>query len=159
MNNLTEKFLSVLNALQKEHVDYVLIGGFAIVLHGGTRFTEDMDIFVKTTEENILRLRKALDSVFHDASINEITLPEINNYAVIRYGTTDDFAIDIIGKLGEAFSYEDISYQEVIVEGKKVRLATIESLYKLKEKTYRAVDQSDLLFLAEKMRSRDKSNG
>jgi hypothetical protein len=159
VNNLTEKFLSVLNALQKEHVDYVLIGGFAIVLHGGTRFTEDMDIFVKTTEENILRLRKALDSVFHDASINEITLPEINNYAVIRYGTTDDFAIDIIGKLGEAFSYEDISYQEVIVEGKKVRLATIESLYKLKEKTYRAVDQSDLLFLAEKMRSRDKSNG
>jgi hypothetical protein len=159
LNNLTEKFLSVLDALQKEHVDYVLIGGFAIVLHGATRFTEDIDIFVKTTEDNISRLRKALDSVFHDDSINEITLPEINNYDVIRYGTNDDFSIDIIGKLGEAFSYEDISYKEVSVEGKKVRLATIDSLYKLKEKTYRTVDQGDLLFLAEKMKTRDENNG
>ncbi len=159
MNNLTEKFLSVLDALQKERVDYVLIGGFAIVLHGATRFTQDIDIFVKTTEENIVRLRNALNSVFHDESINEITLPEINNYDVIRYGTNDDFSIDIIGKLGEAFSYEDVAYKEVFVEGKKIRLATIESLYKLKEKTYRAIDRADLLFLAEKMKNRDNNDG
>ena len=158
MNNLTEKFLSVLDALQKEHVEYVLIGGFAIVLHGSNRFTEVLDIFVKTTVENIDRLRKALHIVFNDDNINEITTPEINSYAVIRYGTTDNFSIDIIGNLGEAFSYEDILYKKIEFEGKTIRLATVESLYKLKEKTFRAIDQSDLIFLANKIKSQIANN-
>lgn len=157
MNNLSEKFLSVLNALQQEGVDYVLIGGFAIVLHGSSRFTEDMDIFIRNTEKNIERLRKALNSVFNDDSISEITSQEIQNYAVIRYGTAEDFYIDIIGNIGEKFSYDDILSEEIIVEGVKIKIATIESLYKLKEKTYRAVDQNDLLFLAEKLKSKRKN--
>ena len=134
MNNLSEKFLSVLNALQQEGVDYVLIGGFAIVLHGSSRFTEDMDIFIRNTEKNIERLRKALNSVFNDDSISEITSQEIQNYAVIRYGTAEDFYIDIIGNIGEKFSYDDILSEEIIVEGVKIKIATIESLYKLKKK-------------------------
>jgi len=157
LNNLSEKFLSVLNALQQEEVDYVLIGGFAIVLHGSSRFTEDMDIFIRNTEKNIERLRKALNSVFNDDSISEITSQEIQNYAVIRYGTAEDFYIDIIGNIGEKFSYDDILSEEIIVEGVKIKIATIESLYKLKEKTYRAVDQNDLLFLAEKLKSKRKN--
>lgn len=158
MNNLVEKFLSVLNALQQEGVDYVLIGGFAVVLHGSSRFTEDMDIFIRNTEKNIERLRKALNSVFNDDSISEITSQEIQNYAVIRYGTAEDFYIDIIGSIGEKFSYDDILSEEIIVEGVKIKIATVESLYKLKEKTFGAVDQNDLLFLAEKLKSKRKND-
>ncbi len=159
MDNLTGVFLSVLDALHKEKVDYVLIGGFAVVLHGSKRFTEDLDIFIKNTEENLTRLRTALHSVFHDKSIEEITVSEIDSYAVVRYGATDDFYLDIIGNLGEAFSYEDVLCQEIEVDGRVVRLATVESLYKLKEKTFRAIDQSDLLFLSEKIRSQKDGNG
>lgn len=158
MNNLTEKFLSVLNALQQEGVDYVLIGGFAVVLHGSPRFTEDIDIFIRNTEKNIEKLRKALNTVFQDDSISEITSQEIQNYAVIRYGTTEDFYIDIIGNIGEKFSYDDILSEEIVVEGVKIKIATIESLYKLKEKTYRAIDQNDLLFLAEKLKRKAKND-
>jgi len=153
LNNQTEKFLAVLDALQKEGVDYVLIGGFAVVLHGSPRFTEDIDLFIRNNESNLEKLRTALKHVFNDPSIDEITVPEIKQYAVIRYGTTDDFYIDIIGNLGEAFSFDDIKSEEIDVRGTKVRIATLESLYKLKEKTYRAVDQSDLLFLAERLRN------
>jgi len=158
VNNLTEKFLSVLNALQQEGVDYVLIGGFAVVLHGSPRFTEDIDIFIRNTEKNIEKLRKALNTVFQDDSISEITSQEIQNYAVIRYGTTEDFYIDIIGNIGEKFSYDDILSEEIVVEGVKIKIATIESLYKLKEKTYRAIDQNDLLFLAEKLKRKAKND-
>jgi len=154
LNNQTEKFLAVLDALQKEGVDYVLIGGFAVVLHGSPRFTEDIDLFIRNNESNLEKLRTALKHVFNDPSIDEITVPEIKQYAVIRYGTTDDFYIDIIGNLGEAFSFDDIKSEEIDVRGTKVRIATLESLYKLKEKTYRAVDQSDLLFLAERLRNK-----
>jgi predicted nucleotidyltransferase len=148
----------VLDALRKENVDYVLIGGFAIVLHGSTRFTEDLDIFVRTSDDNIDKLRKALYSVFQDENVKEITGSEIRDYAVIRYGATEDFYIDIIGKLGDAFSFEDISYKEIDIEGTKIKLATLETLYKLKEKTFRAIDQNDLLFLSEKIRNKNKGN-
>lgn len=155
MKNNKEIFLSVLDSLQKENVEYVLIGGFAIVLHGSSRFTEDIDIFIKNNENNINKLRKALNFVFNDNSIEEITLSEINKYAVIRYGANNDIFIDIIGRLGEAFSFEDISIEEITVDGINVKIASLESLYKLKEKTYRAVDQDDLLFITEKLKRKD----
>ncbi|NUN10288.1 MAG: nucleotidyltransferase [Ignavibacteriaceae bacterium] len=154
MNNQTKKFLEVLDALQKEAVDYVLIGGFAVVLHGYLRFTEGVELFIRNNDSNLEKLRAALKQVFKDQSIDEITVPEIEQYAVIRYGTTDDFYIDIIGNIGEAFSLDDIKSEEIEVQGTKVRIATLESLYKLKEKTYRAVDQADLLFLAERIRNK-----
>ena len=158
LKNQLEKFLAVLDSLHKENVDYILIGGFAIVLHGASRFTEDLDIFVRTSEENISRLKKALYSVFQDESINEISATDIKDYAVIRYGSPDDFYIDIIGNPGETFSIDSISSRDVDVEGITIRIATPESLYKLKEKTFRAIDRDDLIFLAEKMKREHKSD-
>jgi len=131
-----------------------LVGGFAVVLQGGLRFTEGLEILIRPTELNLERLRAALKQVFNDRSIDEITVPEIKQYAVIRYGTTDDFYIDITGNIGEAFSFDDIKSEEILVKGTKVKIATLESLYKLKEKTYRAIDQADLLFLAERIRNK-----
>ncbi|MDP2302033.1 MAG: nucleotidyl transferase AbiEii/AbiGii toxin family protein [Ignavibacteria bacterium] len=154
MNNRIKKFLSLLNALQRENVNYVLIGGFAVVLHGSSRFTEDIVLFVRNTENNINNLRKALSSIFNDESINEITSSELSQYAVIRYGAPDEILIDIIANLGETFSYDDIVSEEIEVEGHKVRIATLESLYKLKEKTYRAIDQEDLFFIAQKIKEK-----
>ena len=148
MKNLTEKFLSVLEALNREGVDYVLIGGFAVVLHGSNRMTEDIDICIRNNEENVERLRKALYMVFKDDSIKEITVPEIENYSVIRYGNEDNFTMDIIGNPGDGFLFENIVSEQIEVDGVEVRIATLESLYKMKEKTYRPIDQIDLVFLA-----------
>ena len=148
MKNLTEKFLSVIAALNREGVDYVLIGGFAVVLHGSNRMTEDIDICIRNNEENVERLRKALYMVFKDDSIKEITVPEIENYSVIRYGNEDNFTMDIIGNPGDGFLFENIVSEQIEVDGVEVRIATLESLYKMKEKTYRPIDQIDLVFLA-----------
>ncbi len=155
-NYRIDKFLSVLSALEIEGVEYVLIGGFAVLLHGSPRVTEDLDVFIRTNENNLNKLRKALRRVFSDESIDEITSPELKQYAVIRYGTPEDFYIDIISNIGEAFTFDDIKSEEIEVDGTKIKIATLESLYRMKEKTYRAVDQVDLLFLAEKMRIRNK---
>ncbi len=152
MNTRVDKFLSLLKALQAEKVDYVLIGGLAVVLHGSPRLTEDIDIFVRNTEQNINKLRKALSSIFNDESIHEITTSELTQYAVIRYSAPDDILIDIIANLGERFSFEDIISEEIEVEGNIVRIATLESLYKLKANTYRAVDQEDLFFISHKLK-------
>jgi hypothetical protein len=100
--------MKVLAALDKEQVDYILVGGVAVMLHGIERLTRDIDIFVKMDEKNIRLLRKALHSIFEDESIDEITLDELREYAVIRYGTPDDFYIDIMAQLGEVAVYEDL---------------------------------------------------
>jgi predicted nucleotidyltransferase len=99
-------FLRVLQALNDYDVEYILIGGVAVILHGLNRLTRDIDIFINLDEANIERLRGALRSVFDDASIEEITFEELRKYPVIRYGTPQDFYIDILARLGEASQLE-----------------------------------------------------
>ena len=156
MENVAEKFLAVLRALSNEGVDYVLVGGYAVVLHGSRRFTEDIDILIRNDEDNVRKLRKALTSVFNDENISEITSTEIANYSVIRYIADETFFIDIIGNLGEAFNIDSVKSEQIEFDGVKVNIATLESLYKMKSNTYRAVDIEDIQFLADKLKEAKK---
>ncbi|MBU2260865.1 MAG: nucleotidyl transferase AbiEii/AbiGii toxin family protein, partial [Proteobacteria bacterium] len=72
-----------------EGVDYVLIGGFAVILYGMPRLTQDVDIFVRNDSDNIDRLQRALYDMFSDDSIREITVEELERYPVIRYGSPE----------------------------------------------------------------------
>ncbi|OGP64349.1 MAG: hypothetical protein A3K22_00520 [Deltaproteobacteria bacterium RBG_16_42_7] len=127
-----------------------------MVLHGLPRVTQDIDIFVKPVQDNVERLTRAFDSVFHDESINEITLEELSKYPVIRYGTQDGFCIDILIKIGDVFTYRDLEYNTIKFEGHKIKVASIETLYKLKKDTTRPIDKTDTFFLEELMRTREK---
>lgn len=146
---LFEKFLTFIDALEKEKVEYVLIGGLAVILYGLPRLTQDIDIFIEPDENNISKLRAALQSLYHDESINEITLPELTRYSVIRYGTPEGFNIDIITQLGERFSYADLEYQVMRFDGHQLRVATPQTLFELKKDTLRPIDKSDIRFLRE----------
>lgn len=154
--NLFERFLDVVDALEAEGVDYILIGGFAMVLRGLPRATQDIYLFVKPVSDNMERFTMALNSVFHDESIYEITLEELSKYSVIRYGTQEGFYIDILMKIGSAFTYYDLEYDMIEFEGHKIKIATVETLYKLKRDTVRPIDKADALFLEELIRKREK---
>ena len=157
--DLIEKFFQVIEQFEQEKVEYVLIGGLAVVLHGFPRFTQDIDIFVRPTEENVAKIRKALQKLFNDTSIEEITSEELDKSPVIRYGTPEGFSIDFIGRLGETFSFDDIRYDAIKLEGHTVRLAAPESLLRLKENTMREIDQLDAKFLREKIQKGDTHAG
>ena len=47
-----EDLLHVAQLLEEEHVEYALIGGYALALQGIVRLTEDVDILVEPTLEN-----------------------------------------------------------------------------------------------------------
>lgn len=151
MEDMFSKFLKLMSEFEICKVDYVLIGGMAINLHGFARNTEDIDLFVNPVEKNINNLRAAMMNVFGDDEIKEITTDELNKYAVIRYGDHDDFYIGIIAKIGERFHFHDLSYEEKIIEGIKVKVADVKTLFQLKENTYREIDQLDIKFLKSKM--------
>ena len=59
MDIFDEEILNFWKALQDNDVQYIMVGGFAINLHGYQRFTGDMDIWLKDTLENRQQLRKA----------------------------------------------------------------------------------------------------
>jgi hypothetical protein len=149
--DLFKKFMGVFAAFEEESVEYILIGGFAVVLHGFPRLTQDIDIFIRPTEENISNLKNALHSVFNDPAIDEISLHELHRYPVIRYGTPDGFSIDLIISLGEAFSFDDIQYELREIEGQPIRIANLQSLLEMKKFTYREVDRLDVQFLEHKI--------
>jgi len=42
-------------------------------MHGFARLTQDVDLFVALAPENVERLKHSLHTVYHDASIEEIS--------------------------------------------------------------------------------------
>ena len=51
-------FLEFLELLEKHKVDFLLVGGYAVVLHGYIRSTGDMDLWIERTNENYQKLKK-----------------------------------------------------------------------------------------------------
>ena len=149
MDQPLNRFIRMFEVFEKANVSYILIGGFAVVLYGMQRLTRDIDILVEMVPDNIEKLRKALVSVYQDQSIEEITFEELEKYSVIRYVAPDGLCVDIISRLGEAFSYKDLDFKKVEIEGTKVRIATPETLLRLKKDTVRPEDKMDAAFLEE----------
>lgn len=151
-----EKFLLLLRELERHQVDYVLIGGIALTLHGIVRATEDIDLFVRPDEDNIQRLRKALQAVWPDPDIEQITAADLaGDYPIVRYGPPgEEFVIDFLSRLGSAWQFADI--QTVEIEGTPVKVATPSMLYRMKRDTIRPIDKADAAALREKFDLKDE---
>jgi hypothetical protein len=157
--DLFERFLDIMRSLSREKVEYILIGGFAVILHGFSRLTADIDIFIKPEAENLERLKKALRKIFPaDEEIDTLSLQDLRDYAVVRYGTVDNFYIDLIGSIGEMFRYEDLAWEIREVGGVEVRIATPEALLRMKEGTVRPEDRRDARFLTELIARKSSEN-
>lgn len=152
-----DRLLEVLRALQDESVEYVLFGGQAVNLHGIPRFTEDIDLFVKATPENVASLRHALQRVWHDPEIELIRSEDLSGeYAVVRYGTPDGFAVDLVARIGEVFAFDDVESEVLEMGGVRVRIATPRMLYRMKKDTVRPLDRADAADLKAKFGIEDE---
>lgn len=147
-----EKFLDVLRALAREGVDYVVVGAVALSLHGIVRATEDVDLFVRASPENVERLKRALRAIWDDPEIDQIAAADLaGEYPTIRYGPPGEgFVIDLLARLGSAFTIDDLEVQTVIVESVPIRVATPATLYRMKKDTIRPIDRADVAALREK---------
>ncbi|MGH2748479.1 MAG: nucleotidyl transferase AbiEii/AbiGii toxin family protein [Actinomycetota bacterium] len=147
-----EEALKVLSALEAEGVRYVMIGSMALAAQGIVRATRDIDLMVASDRDNVERIKRALRATFHDDSIDEIGPDDLAGpYPVIRYGPpTGDFIIDLIARVGDAFSFDSIESEELIVEDVRIRVATPEMLFKMKRGTMRAQDRADAESLRDK---------
>lgn len=137
--------LQVAAALEHEGVRYALFGAMAMAVHGVDRATRDLDLFVMADADNIARLRRALHAVYHDPEIELITAEDLGgDYPAIQYGPPEvDFTIDLVSRLGDAYTFEDLETTVVDVAGQAVTVVTPATLYEMKRDTVRGRDHDD----------------
>lgn len=140
-----DQALEVLATLRQRGVDLVVVGGIALALHGIVRATEDLDLFVRPTKENVDRIRLALRDLYDDPDIDLITADDLSGeFSVVRYGPPGvDYVIDLIARLGDAFEFDGVESQVVHVDDVAITVATPEMLYKMKHDTVRPRDRAD----------------
>lgn len=139
----------ILAALEREQVEYVLIGAMAMAAQGLIRATRDLDFFVEPSPDNVERLKRALRSVFRDPSVDEISAEDLaGGYPAIEYVPPGGgYSLDILSRLGDAFRYEDVEWEETVLEGIRVRVATPRMLFRMKKDTVRPQDRVDAAWI------------
>ncbi len=155
-----DEIIRVLEAFEASGLEYVLIGAAAMGFHGLVRATEDLDLFIRATPENIERLRAALrDTYANDPHIEEISSSDLlGEYPAIRYyPPTGDLYFDVLTRLGESARFETVEAEIKEIEGTHVSVATPAALYRLKKGTVRVQDQLDAAALRERFNLKDDS--
>lgn len=135
----------LLAALEARGVKYVIFGAVALNLHGLARATEDLDIFIAAEETNIDRLKMALRDVFDDPEIEDITAHDLlGEYPAVQYNPPGGaFHIDILTRLGEAFTFSDLELERVPYQDLTVTVVSPRTLYRMKKDTVRPQDRVD----------------
>jgi len=155
-----DEIIRVLRAFEAAELEYVLIGATAMGFHGLVRATEDLDMFIRATPENIERLRVALLQAYAgDPHINEISSADLlGDYPAVRYYPPNgDLYFDVLTRLGEAASFETVEAETKEIQGTKVRIATPLALYRLKKGTVRPQDHVDAAALRERFNLEDEN--
>lgn len=138
-------FREFLTSLNKNDVRYVLVGGYSVILHGYSRTTGDIDLWVERTAENYQRIVQA----FNDFGMPVFDMTEKNFlehpvWDVFTFGVPP-VAIDLMISM-EGFSFSDIYERSVMFkdEGVEVRVIHKNDLVALKKKAGRSKDLNDL---------------
>jgi hypothetical protein len=105
-SSYSEDILQFLRVLETHSVEYMIVGGEAVVFHGYPRFTGDIDFFYETTAENVERLFGALLEFWNGkvpgiSSAAELMGPDF----VVQFGRPPN-RIDLHGTI------EGVSYAE-----------------------------------------------
>jgi predicted nucleotidyltransferase len=142
-------FQDFIRALNECDVEYVLVGGYAVILHGYSRTTGDMDIWVNPTTDNYTRLLRAF-SLF-GMSIFDMSLEKFLNttaYDVFVFGVPP-VSIELMTKVkGLEFDHvlENAEWFD-IDPSLKVRALGLPDLIMAKKAANRPKDLDDLAHL------------
>lgn len=138
-------FRDFIQALNDNQVEYILVGGYAVIIHGYRRVTGDMDIWVNGTNENYVKLLKAFSqfglSVF-DMTEDKFLDPEAAD--VFTFGR-QPVSIDILTRL-KGVQFENAFSQALIFDdnGLKVRFIHLNHLIDAKKAAGRFKDLDDI---------------
>ena len=114
-------YKEVLEQLIKNEVEFLLVGGLAVGFHGYARFTGDMDLWLKPSNDNLERLGNALGDLNYSKKIVDdiIESRPIDHPTPIRIFSEDDkFKVDLMTSI----FYEPLTFEKCYERAKVQKL-------------------------------------
>jgi hypothetical protein len=153
---------AILRQLTEGHVEFVLIGGLAMIAQGSAYVTNDLDICYARSPQNIAAVAAAFASLHPYLRGAPAGLPFRFEAPTIQAGlnftlTTDLGGVDLLGEVSGIGSYEQVLAQseERAVFGLTIRVLSLDGLIAAKKAAGRSKDQLHLLELEELKKLRD----
>jgi predicted nucleotidyltransferase len=138
-----ENFIDFINLLNDKKTKFVLVGGMAVVIHGVTRTTKDMDIFYERTEENCEKVLGVINEFgFQSLKLTVEDLMDSNGYIQLGHEPIRiDLFCDMPGVDFEEVFNASADYSE---DRFSVKVIHINHLIENKRKVGRDQDLSDV---------------
>ncbi|MCK5862438.1 MAG: nucleotidyltransferase [Candidatus Hydrogenedentes bacterium] len=151
--NTHPDFEELLQLLEEHHVDYMIVGGYAVAYHGYPRFTKDIDIFFASSVDNIRRLQNVL--LAFGFSEEELLAADFSTKGnIITFGV-EPTRIDLLNDIdGVSFSDAKIKVERGHYGKVKVTFIGFDDLIQNKKATQRTKDKGDV---EEILQQRNKS--
>jgi hypothetical protein len=144
-NIFNEDFRDFINSLNNYDVKYILVGGYSVILHGYSRTTGDMDIWVERTSENYKKINTAFLNfgmpVFDMTEHAFLNDKKLDVFTFGRPPSSIDIMVAVKG-LNFADCYKNAVYFEE--DGLKIRTIYITDLINAKKASGRSKDMDDL---------------
>lgn len=140
---LNQDFKEFIQLLNDNQVKYLVIGGYAVAIHGHPRYTKDIDIWLEMSLENSRKLMKVLVEFGFGSlglSTEDFQAPD----RIVQLGYPPN-RIDLITTPdGIDFKTCFDSKIEVQIDGIKVNFINLENLKKNKQASGRMQDLADI---------------
>jgi predicted nucleotidyltransferase len=148
------RLATVCGLLNERGVKYVVVGGFAVALHGVVRATKDIDLLIEPTLENAARALTALARLTFGIA-RELAPADVVANPITIIG--DDPRVDLL-TLAWSVRYADAApkAQRVEIDGVEVPFADLDTLIRTKQ-TDRFQDKADLENLEQVRRLKERS--
>ena len=139
---MDSNYLDMLRCLNKAGVDYIMVGGWAVNLHGYVRATIDLDIWILADQENARKVYAALGEF--GAPLGEVKPEDFAQDGTIFQIGVAPCRIDVINKI-DGVSYADAAPRAIpkTIEGISVRIISREDLIANKRASGRTKDLAD----------------
>jgi hypothetical protein len=136
-------FKEFLTLLAVNKVDYLVVGGYAVAFHGYPRFTGDIDIWIRPTQENATNLMKALNSYGFEAS--PLAEMDFEAETIAFHLGVPPVRIDILNRIaGVKFDECFANKVELAIDNLQIWYISYHDLLKNKKASGRLQDLSDL---------------
>ncbi len=143
---LNPDYRDMLSAFSEERVEYLLVGAYALAVHGQVRATGDIDLWVKVSRENAERVIAALARF--GAPLHEVEARDFETPGVVFQIGVAPRRIDILTSIDVVdFDAAWPEREEVEVAGLKVPVIGRRHLLQNKRATGRPKDLADALWL------------
>ena len=139
---MDSNYLDMLRCLNKAGVDYIMVGGWAVNLHGYVRATIDLDIWTLADQENARKVYAALGEF--GAPLGQVKPEDFAQDGIIFQIGVAPCRIDVINKI-DGVKYAEASPRAIqkTIEGVPVRIISREDLIANKRASGRTKDLAD----------------